>query len=35
VLELEDLEDGSVDFDVVAILELVGGDNLESAPLQG
>jgi len=25
VLELEDLEDGPVDLDVVAVLELVGG----------
>jgi hypothetical protein len=26
VLELEDLEDGAVDLDVVSVLELVGGD---------
>jgi hypothetical protein len=26
VLELEDLEDGAVDLDVVAVLKLVGGD---------
>jgi hypothetical protein len=27
VLELEDLEDGPVDLDVVSVLELVGGDH--------
>jgi hypothetical protein len=27
VLELEDLEDGAVDLDVVAVLELVRGDD--------
>jgi hypothetical protein len=27
VLELEDLEDGAVDLDVVAVLELVGADH--------
>jgi hypothetical protein len=26
VLELEDLEDGAVDLDVVSVLELVGAD---------
>ena len=28
VLELEDLEDGAVDLDVVAVLELVGADHV-------
>jgi hypothetical protein len=31
VLELEDLEDGSLNVDVVAVLELVGGDDGRSA----
>jgi hypothetical protein len=31
VLELEDLEDGAVDLDVVAVLELVGADDGRSA----
>jgi len=35
VLELEDLEDGPLDLDVVAVLELVRGDDDESAPLAG
>jgi hypothetical protein len=35
VLELDDLEDRALDVDVVAVLELVGGDDGESAPLQG
>jgi hypothetical protein len=32
VLELEDLEDGALDLDVVAVLELVRGDR-ENQPL--
>jgi len=31
VLELEDLEDGPLDVDVVAVLELVGRNNSKSA----
>jgi hypothetical protein len=31
VLELEDLEDGPVDLDVVSVLELVGADDGRSA----
>jgi hypothetical protein len=35
VLELEDLEDGPLDVDVVAVLELVGAYDGESAPFAG
>jgi hypothetical protein len=34
VLELDDLEDRALDVDVVAVLELVGGDR-ENPPLAG
>jgi len=34
VLELDDLEDRPLDVDVVAVLELVGGDR-ENQPLAG
>jgi len=34
VLELEDLEDRALDVDVVAVLELVRGDNGKSVLLQ-
>jgi hypothetical protein len=34
VLELEDLEDGPLDVDVIAVLELVGGDDGRSALLE-
>jgi len=34
VLELEDLEDGALDVDVVAVLELVGGDRGNQPLLQ-
>jgi len=32
VLEVDDLEDDPIDFDVVAVLELVRGDQVRSAP---
>jgi hypothetical protein len=32
VLELEDLEDGALDLDVIAVLELVRADDGRSAP---
>jgi hypothetical protein len=32
VLELEDLEDGALDLDVVAVLELIGRNYRKSAP---
>jgi hypothetical protein len=35
VLELEDLEDGALDLDVVAVLELVGADDGGSALFAG
>jgi hypothetical protein len=35
VLELDDLEDGAVDLDVVAVLELVGRDDGGSASFAG
>jgi len=34
VLELEDLEDRALDVDVVAVFELVGGDQVESVFLE-
>jgi hypothetical protein len=34
VLELNDLEDRALDVYVVAVLELVGGDDVRSAPLE-
>jgi len=34
VLELEDLEDGAVDLDVVAVFELVGANQGESVLLE-
>jgi hypothetical protein len=34
VLELDDLEDGPLDLDVVPVFELVGGNQWESAPQQ-
>jgi hypothetical protein len=34
VLELDDLEDGAFDLDVVPVFELVGGNQWESAPQQ-
>jgi hypothetical protein len=34
VLEVDDLEDGPVDVDVVAVLELVGGDYVDQPFLE-